>query len=351
MSNNYEAIQQGSTVSRLKFLLKDSVLYGGAGAISKMVAVFLIPILARAFTKEDYGVVDAITVIGTLLMHLAVTGLDSATARFYYEKEDTVFKKQIMTNALLFQLFFSLVISGLVILFSNEILRYYLHTTNYNYELKIMALSLPFTIIVKFTINLLKWTFQRTLFLFISLGTPVFIVSLTILFVKIYGAEIKNVFYAQLIGQFIFSIFSCIIIRHHLIAKPKLEYLKPLLHYGLPLMLTTVIISVIPTIDRYFVNNYFGMEQLGIYAIAVKIAAFSSLAIFGFQTAWGPMSFSIHKEKNAYQTYNVVLKIYVILLVFFSFVFTLFLNQIVVLMASAKYIDAIPLVMPIIFSL
>ena len=351
MSRNVELLRKGSILKRLRFLFKDTLLYGSAGAVSKSVQVFLIPVLARVFAQEEYGVIDAISVVGTLILPFMVMGLDSATARYYYENDDIEYKKQIMTNALLVQLSLAIVLSTFLFIFSKEILSFYLGTDQYSYELKILALSQPFVIIVKFAINLLKWTFQRFWFMVISLGPPLFTVLLTIILVTNHGAHIHYVFLSQLFVQIVFSVFSVFILRKHITYNIDFAFLKPLIKYGFPLMLTTVIFALIPAIDRYSIGKHLGLADIGVYAIAMKTAALSQLAVYGFQTAWGPMAFSIHKEKDAEQTYNIVFKGYVLFLLIFTFLFTIFLKDIVLLLASVKYVESTILVVPLLFGL
>jgi O-antigen/teichoic acid export membrane protein len=93
-----------SLSSRIEFLLRDSALYGGASAISKLFSLFLFPVLARCFTTKEFGVIDAFTVLGTLISIFFVLGQDSAVARYFYEYEDEETRKQVISQAFFFQI-------------------------------------------------------------------------------------------------------------------------------------------------------------------------------------------------------------------------------------------------------
>ena len=63
---------------RLSFLLKDSLVYGVAGAVNRVVKILLVPVVARAFPVEVFGAYDAAGVYVYVLAVLVVLGLNSS---------------------------------------------------------------------------------------------------------------------------------------------------------------------------------------------------------------------------------------------------------------------------------
>ena len=61
-------------IESLKFLLKDSALYGGAAAVSKALALITFPLLARHFTVTEYGVLDYFLVLTSLMTIFFIFG-------------------------------------------------------------------------------------------------------------------------------------------------------------------------------------------------------------------------------------------------------------------------------------
>ena len=56
----------------LKGLVKDVIIYGIAGGLSKSLMILLLPIFTRYFTPEEYGIVDIVT---SVLMFLSIMSM------------------------------------------------------------------------------------------------------------------------------------------------------------------------------------------------------------------------------------------------------------------------------------
>lgn len=78
---------------RLKFLARDTAIYGLGGALNKAIALITFPLLARHFSVQDYGLIDLLNTTVVLLVTLLVFGQDSAVVRFFYEDTDTEYRR------------------------------------------------------------------------------------------------------------------------------------------------------------------------------------------------------------------------------------------------------------------
>ena len=83
-----------------------------------------------------------------------------------------------------------------------------------------------------------------------------------------------------------------------------------------------------------------GDDALGLYAAGAKVAMLISLVINAIETAWGPFSLVLHREENAVETYNHVLKGVCLLLFGAVLGLTAFSDPIVSLLGSARYSGA-----------
>ena len=71
----------------LRQLLNDSVIYGLGGAFSKSIALLTLPILTRIFSPKDFGEIEMLSVIGSLLAAGLNLGLDSAQSKFFFKEK------------------------------------------------------------------------------------------------------------------------------------------------------------------------------------------------------------------------------------------------------------------------
>ncbi len=260
----------------IKFLAKDTILYGTTGAVSKFLAIFTVPILTRILTQEDYGTIDAVNAFVPLFTGFAVLGQDSAIARFFYDKgEDLEYRKKIATIGLVLQLIFLTQLCIVLILFAEEIggLIFSGKTKVIQYWL-IAVVSLPGSVFFLYSINIFKWTFQRRKYLFISLGNSILQVSLVVYFVLflnwgVWGAIIPNVVCLNLFG-IIGLVLSRDYIKFEKITE-SFNIAKEMILYGLPFTGVMIITSLMPSIDRFFLLRYSTLSDIGIYLSLIHI--------------------------------------------------------------------------------
>lgn len=345
-----EKLKSASSSGRLKFIAKDTVVYGGAVAVSRMLYVFIIPLLARVLTKDEYGVVDGLTVLSLVFGLIIIFGQDSAVARFFYEADDEETKRNVVTNAFFIQLFFSVFITAGLFFYAEEISTQYLGRPGYSEIFKVMALTVPFASAVQFFQNLLKWVFLRKQFIMMAIGFTISFLLLTLLFVLHYDYGIEGVFYAKFISSVAFSLLGFWYCRKYFTVPKKFKYSTQLMSYGWPFMLIGVFGALVPSVDRYFITDQLGLEVMAVYAIGFRVSSLLKLPVAGFQMAWGPFAFAIYKEDNADETYNNVLRYYTILLVLLGLATCLLAEPIILIFASAKYAESSIVIVPLIFS-
>jgi len=336
-----------STKDRLKFLLQDTVLFGGAAAISKAFALLTFPLLARHFSVEDYGVLDYFMVLGGLLAIFLIFGQDSAVARFYYEHEDIETRKQLISQSLIFQLACVVLILPLLWLYSDWWTGLLITTTNRVFLFKILLLQLPFLLLINFSQNLLKWTFSRTRFLTMSLGGTFVQVSLLLVALLVFDVGIEGVLLVSLATSTMFGALGIFFVRKWLAFPRDFNHLRKMLPFAIPYGLICVAGAFSPTLERTLTSSLLGVEYLGLYAAGAKIAMLIGLLASAFHTAWGPFCLSIYKRGDAINIYNWVLKIFTLTVCGGVLILTLIAQPVIVLLAGERFTGAVVVVFPL----
>ena len=346
----YNEIQEQTTNKRLKFLLKDSVLYGGANAFAKLFSIFTVPILTRVFSREGFGIIDGIGIFAALFTPIILMGMNSSIARFFYETDDEDKQKQIISQGLLVQLILAVVVCFFLYIASPMLLTWFFDTPRYTPLFRIVILSIFFSVLVMFSQNLLKWTFSRVRYLVISLGAGILTILLVLLYVLVFKLGVAGVFLAHLSSNLVFAILGLFFTKKHLCFPRQLKYVPPMLKFGWPLMFVALIPALIPSVDRYFIINYISFEVLGIYAVGLKIANIIQLPVLGFQTAWGPFALALYKEKDSGETYDKVFLYYTISLTLIALLIVVAAEPLIRVFASAKYLKSINIILPLVFA-
>jgi O-antigen/teichoic acid export membrane protein len=339
-----------SSSSKLSFLFKDSMVYGLSSAMSKAFSLITFPLLIKNFTVSEFGIIDYFMVLANFITIFFVFGQDSAVARFFYDSETEEDKQNVISQSLSLQLVGLLIFIPFLWNSNNIIKKLLINNTEALNYFKIILLQIPFLLFINFSQNILKWTFSRKRFLFMSLGYTVIQTTLLIYVVLILKQGIKSVFYVSLFTNIFFGLIGLISIRKWIIIPVKFDLLPEMIKFALPFGAICAFSAFSPTLERSYTNLILGMNDLGLYAAGNKIAMLIGLIVSAFQTAWGPYSLSMYKESKSIDRYNLVLKYFTLFICLSIFILTLSAIPVIKLMASSEYLNAFTLVFPLTLS-
>lgn len=347
----YNSLSKAGFLSKLNFLLKDSAVYGIASALSRFVSIFTVPVLTRTFSKEEFGAIDAISVFGALIIPFLFIGMDTAIARYFFEEKEDKGKQQIVSQPFLLSFALSILFSSLLFIFAKDITQLYLKTDAYVLEFQIMAATLPFSFLTSFSMNLLKWTFERKKFLIVSVGNSLSTVLLVLIFVVGFDYGPAYIFYAALIAKLLFSFVGIIFIRKWIVRTKGTDYLFKLMRFGFPLMIVAFLVALIPSLDRYVITEKLSLDELGVYALGMKVVTGLLIIDRGIQTAWGPFAYATFRDPNSGNTFNLILKFFSIALSVVVLLLVTFEKVLIYLFGSESYHDAHDVVVVLGFAL
>lgn len=336
---------------RLAFLLQDSVLYGGAAAISKAFSLVTFPLLARHFSVAEYGVLDYFMVLGSLLAILFVFGQDSAVARFFYDSEDLAERRQVISQSLAFQLAGVAVLVPVMWWTAPVIAPWLITGPDREGLLRIVLLQVPFLLLINFSQNLLKWTFARAPFLGMTLGTTLVQMTLLVIGIRWFELGIAGVLWLSLLTHAAFALLGLWFVRRWLAWPQGVRHLRQMLPFAIPLGLICAVGAFSPTLERSLTDSLLGSESLGLYAAAAKVAMLIGLLVSSFQTAWGPFSLSLYKQADAGRTYNWVLQLFAMGACVVALVIAGLAQPLLRVLAGARYEGAALVVFPLVMSL
>ncbi|OPY15547.1 MAG: Polysaccharide biosynthesis protein [Syntrophus sp. PtaB.Bin001] len=336
---------------RLHFLAKDSLLYGTAAALNKAFALITFPLLARYFSVEDYGVIDYFNILASLMTIVFVFGQDSAVARFFYEYAETPKRKQVISQSIAFQIALLLLFIPPLWLMSEQMARRLCSVSEANTLLKLVLLQVPFLLFINFSQNILKWTFARARFLLISIGSTVFSLFALLVGIVVFGLGLVELFVIYLVTRAVFGLLGLWLIRNWLTLPKDWRFLREMLPFAIPYGVICAIGAFMPALERTFIVQYLGDRELGLYAAGTKVAMLIALPVQAFQVAWGPFSLAIHREADAAQTYNWVLKVFAIGMFALVMMLTVVAETVIQILASDRYSGASVVVFPLVMGL
>lgn len=326
--------------ARLIFLLRDSAIYGLGGALNKVITLFTFPLLARHFSVQDYGTVDLLNTVVVLAVTVLVFGQDSAVARYFYERDDTATRQQVVSQSFALQLgLLALVVPALLLMDAPLADLFHLGTDGPRI-VQLIVLQLPFFVLVNFSQGLLKWTLRQREFLVISVGSTAATLVGILLAMALGRLSLAGIFAVYLGVRACFGLLGLWFVRQWLVPPRDLSRLRQMMPYAVPFGIICVAAALLPFLERSAVAYLVDGEALGIFAAGAKVAMLIALVVNAFETSWGPFALSIFRQPDADRTFRTVLLLATLILCSAVLVLAAIGDLLAVLLGSSRYVGA-----------
>ncbi len=341
-----------------KRFAKDTVIYGIASVLPRLVNILLVGLHTKVLLPESYSVNTKFYVLIAFFNVLFTYGMETAFFRYF-----TMLKEKFKVIGTAFT---SLLVSGvlftLVLYLTKEPLLQLMEVDERVYLIFIFILLLDTLMVIPYaylrvTHRSVRFAAYRT---FHVLVYAVFNLIFLLWFVRFFGQwenimrwynqfpKVYFIFIANLIASFsTFILFIPLLLRFkfHFDKKIWLHMLR----YGLPIMVAGIFYIINENFDKIALDRLAGGEVMGAYAAIYKIGVFMILYITAFRLGAEPFYFNQVKEKNAPVQYANIMFLFVItgivimlgVLTFLNWIVAVFINRPEYLIA----LDIVPVIL------
>lgn len=277
----------------------------------------LVPLHTDILDTSSYSDNTTFYVYAAFFNVLLTYGMETAFFRFFSKSQE---KNKVFSTVLISLMVSTMVFLLAVILFNQQLASLVGLTQTY-FNLLIGVLVLDALVVAPFAY--LRATGRPIKFTFIKLSNIVIYVVLNFFFlwaIPKFGFEfswydssdlVQYIFIANLIA----SIFTLLLLLPYFF-KTKLEFsktiFKQLINYGWPIMVAGLAYVINENFDKWLLPSVLGKDINGAYSGCYKIAVFMTIFIQAFRLGAEPFFFSHSKEKNAKETYALIMKYFVI---------------------------------------
>jgi len=295
----------------LGHLRRDAVIYGFGQALGRGVQFLLVPIFTRALLPEVYGVADLVLAYSQFVVLVLVFGMDGALVRFFYQEPDRDARRRMVSTSLAWRIGSGVLFSLLFVVLSRSMAGSLIGSEVYRKYVTIGALTLPFSLLVLFSNDVLRVTFQPWKFIALNTLQAVVTAALSWWLVVPRDIGVAGVLYGKLGGDAVAALAGLALIRLNLTPRLSLRALARMLAFGWPLVPTAFAYGVISAADRFFLQRTRSLEEVGVYAVAVKFFSAAMLGVSAFSLAFFPFAHARAREPEAPRLYARVLALYV----------------------------------------
>jgi len=295
-------------IEDIRATVKDAFVYGLGNLSVKLIGFVLLPLYLQRLTPADYGVLGLLEVTTQVLVQLFGLELYQALMRWYWDPDHRHQQRAMFFTVLVF-------LSGVVILLTlgllpltEKISGWLFRSKNYDFLVRLMLLSVALQVVTLIPSTLLRvqskpglYSVTHILNLSVSLG-------LTIFFIVSLGMKVEGIYLAQIAGY----VFNLLILSGFIVRQIEWRFegklLKAMLKYSLPFVASSVAGMFLVLADRYILNYFGGLADVGVYSLGFKISnTIKVLIISSVQLAIYPIMFKMVDQPHARRFYSKVM--------------------------------------------
>ena len=336
--------------TELKRLAKHSAIYGLGGLVSRILAVLLLPLYTRYLSTGDYGKVETLIALTTVIGIVLRFGIHSAFFRFYFDSADAEARRLVLRTSFWFTM--AMATLGLLVglLLAGPIADALFGSSD-DAELVIAAfVGLWAGMNYEQLTSLFRVEERSVAFVSASLTNIFLTIGATLLLVVALDKGPIGV----IVGNFTGTLVVYLVLVAYRREQLGLQFDRKLLHemnrFGVPLIPTALFLWITNFSDRLFLVQLADVSEVGLYSVGVRIASAMVLLLTAFRLAWPAFAFSIEDEGEAQRTYAYVLTYLVLLTTWVATALALLSPWIVGWLADPDFAESSRVVGPLAFA-
>jgi O-antigen/teichoic acid export membrane protein len=280
-------------------LAGDAAIYGSARVILKSLTFLLVPLYARFLTPQEFGVLELVLATVLLVDVFITANVDGVFMRFYFDRLDTEWRRQIISLYLVIETLYPAVLIGALIAFSGPLSNLVLGTAAFA-SLFVIALSDRFlTNIVDLPMILCRARRKPLTFTAYSLIRGVVQVVVTLLLVAVWHLGVKGILIASLVAAGVATVVTAREYVRDLTRHIDWSVGREMVAFAWPGILSGVAFYAINLIDRFFVKHYHGLADTGLYGVAFRYSQVVLIVVLAFRMGWPQWHYSwLHSGRH-----------------------------------------------------
>ena len=327
-----------------RLFIKNNLTYSFGHLFILGIALFLLPLYTRYLSPDEYGVIDLLMIVGTLVNLTIALEISQGLERYYHDAKNDIEKKEYSSSAFWFSLFINLLFFLICYLFNDHISSLLFDDNNKKQIFLLAAFAITSNGMFIFIQTQLRIQIKAKESVVSSLVYFFVLSIVTIYLLVIKNLKLEGIFFGQIAGNIVASIVAIYFVRKSYGFVFSFKKFKSMIVYSSPLVLSNIALVISIYIDRLSINHFLGLNDLGIYGVAYRFTAIAGLLIFGFKQALSPLIFKNYMNKNTPIEISKIFNIFVILSVFTVAFSILFSGEIILFFTHEAYFSSASLI-------
>lgn len=330
----------------IKKLARHSIIYGIGSSLGAAGSFLLIPLYTHALSTEDYGAVELLYRLCSVLMIVMFLGVRQAYIRFFFDKRgDAAWQETVTGSTMVFVAISCAAILAAFIPFERLILDKLLSGHVTDTVLLLALFWIPCEMFLNVGLTYFQIQMRSLAYVLINVLFVVLYLAANVVLVYWMRLGVKGVFLAQIgvTGSIAIGVVIYIAATNRL--RVSVEIIKQMIVFGLPLLPASFFMYLINNADRYFLGIYSGLQEVGVYALAAKLGTVGTMFLMDpFLKVWSPFLFDNYDKPNGPVLLSRVLTLFTLACVLVALGVSVFAPIVLPYVTGEQFADAFALV-------
>lgn len=317
-------------MKRSNELAKNTLIIFIGTICTKMITFFLLPLYTGILSTKEYGIVDLLSTLVSLLLPIVTFQIEQAVFRELLDARNSNDKKSKIISSSIFSVILQCCVFVIIFLIFSSLIK-----NDYKFYLVANIIA---SIFASLFLQIARGVGDNTRYAIGSFVSAFSTIVFNILFLVAINLRVNGMLLGTLLGQVICAIYLFVYLKLYKyvsIRHFKWKIVKKLWKYSLPLIPNAISWWIFGSSDRVIVSIFLGLSMNGILSAASKFSGAYTILYNIFDRSWIE-SISLHINDDDIEDYfnkmfNEILKIFsaiiFLLISFMPFIYKIMINK------------------------
>lgn len=278
-------------------LYGNALIYGIGTVLVRAGGILLLPIYWLKLEPADYGVIGLSQAITVFLGPVLGMGLYDAVQRLYYEWKENE-RPHYLAALWCFTLFMSFAVCAALDAVGTELFGLVYSQVPFDPYLRLALWTAFATNVSMIPLVLLRVRERLRPYSAIVVGQFLTQAAITLYLVLALDRGAEGYLLGLLINAFLWSIFFVVFMLRETRLPVTMAHLREPLRYALPIVPSSLLDGLNAVVDRYFLDKYVGLRQIGHYTLANQFGLGFNMFNQIMKNSWFPFLYRVSAERS-----------------------------------------------------
>jgi O-antigen/teichoic acid export membrane protein len=325
----------------IKAFFKDSLFYTLSTMLTRGLAFALLPFYTHFLGPEDFGVLDYLTILGSLLAVTVTLDIGQGLARYVPEfLDDSQKLRRFASTSLWFTVCNYTILFLLIVAFRERFAERLLGSAVYA-EILVVAAGLYWVNSLVLVVQAqLRWELRALQCSLVGAVNAIITVAFSAVFLLYCKLGVPGALLGQIVGASAAAAVGFLLARERFRLAFDWSALHTMLTFSLPLVPSSVGVVVAMYIDRFAIKTLMSLADVGLYGVGNRVALIVSIGMVGFQGALTPLIYARHQDPTTPGDLARLFSLFAAVSLVLLAALMLFSDQIIGLIAPESYSSA-----------